>query len=106
EPPASLEVAIGTCPAATAADEPPDEPPGLCFRFHGLRVEPESSELVTLIHPYCGKVVVPIVIKPASSKIRTCLPSRLAMRSFHFGIPTELGLPSTALIPFTSSGTP
>ena len=33
-------VAIGTIPAATAAAEPEDEPPGVCSRLCGLRVLP------------------------------------------------------------------
>ena len=32
--------ASGTIPAATAAAEPEDEPPGVCFEFHGLVVGP------------------------------------------------------------------
>ncbi len=38
EPPPSDDMLIGTMPAATAAAEPPDEPPGVRARFHGLRV--------------------------------------------------------------------
>ncbi len=40
EPPVSLPNAIGTMPAATAAAEPPDEPPGVRARSHGLRAAP------------------------------------------------------------------
>jgi hypothetical protein len=40
EPIPSLPCASGTMPAATAAAEPPDEPPGVRSRFHGLRVTP------------------------------------------------------------------
>ena len=36
EPPPSLACASGTIPAATAAAEPPLEPPGLKPAFHGL----------------------------------------------------------------------
>ena len=36
--------AIGTKPAATAAPEPPLEPPGESSRFHGLRVGGGSNE--------------------------------------------------------------
>src|SRR5919107_3264576 len=37
EPPPSLACATGTRPAATAAAEPPDEPPVEWAGFHGLR---------------------------------------------------------------------
>ena len=40
EPPPSLACAAGTMPAATAAAEPPLEPPALCAGFQGLRVAP------------------------------------------------------------------
>jgi hypothetical protein len=38
EPPVWLPNAIGTMPAATAAAEPDDEPPGVCAGLCGLRV--------------------------------------------------------------------
>ena len=38
DPPPSDDMDSGTMPAATAAAEPPDEPPGVRARFHGLRV--------------------------------------------------------------------
>ena len=41
EPPPSLAWATGTMPAATAAAAPPDEPPAVRSRFHGLRVVPQ-----------------------------------------------------------------
>src|SRR5215813_2852881 len=40
EPPPSVACAIGTMPAATAAAEPPLEPPALWSRFQGFRVGP------------------------------------------------------------------
>ena len=40
EPMPSLPCAIGTMPAASAAAEPPEDPPGVRSRSHGLRVTP------------------------------------------------------------------
>jgi hypothetical protein len=40
DPPPSLPWAIGTTPAATAAAEPPLDPPEVRSRSHGLRVAP------------------------------------------------------------------
>src|SRR5919206_5117523 len=37
DPPPSLAWATGTIPLATAAADPPDEPPVECSGFHGLR---------------------------------------------------------------------
>ncbi len=43
QPEMSLPWAAGTIPAATAAADPPDEPPGVRLRSHGFRVGPYSS---------------------------------------------------------------
>jgi hypothetical protein len=40
EPPVSVPIAQGALPAATAAAEPPDEPPGTRVVSHGLSVGP------------------------------------------------------------------
>ena len=40
DPPPSPAEAIGTSPAATAARDPPLDPPGVRCGFHGLRVTP------------------------------------------------------------------
>jgi hypothetical protein len=40
EPPVSVPVAAGTRRAATAAAEPPEEPPGTRFVSQGLRAGP------------------------------------------------------------------
>jgi hypothetical protein len=40
EPPPSLACATGTIPDATAAADPPLEPPVECAGFHGLRLAP------------------------------------------------------------------
>jgi hypothetical protein len=40
EPSVWLPSASGTIPAATAAAEPDDEPPGVCLLFQGLTVGP------------------------------------------------------------------
>ena len=45
EPPPSLPWATGTIPDATAAAEPPDEPPLVCSVLHGLRGRPERERL-------------------------------------------------------------
>ena len=48
EPPMSVPSASGTHPDATAAPEPPEEPPGERDGSHGLRVMPHSGEPVKL----------------------------------------------------------
>ena len=73
EPPPSLPWAIGTMPAATAAAEPPDEPPGVRSRSHGLRAGPKRRGSVTGRIPHSGSVVVPTMTKPAARRRRTTL---------------------------------
>ncbi len=65
EPPPSLAWAAGTMPAATAADEPPDEPPGVRSRFQGLRVGPNAEGSVTGCRPNSGVLVLPNMTRPA-----------------------------------------
>ena len=47
EPPPSDPVARGTMPAAMAAALPPEEPPGLWARSHGLWVDPNKAFTVS-----------------------------------------------------------
>ena len=50
EPPVSVPVAAGSRRAATAAAEPPDEPPGTRVVSHGLRDRPVGRVLVARAH--------------------------------------------------------
>ena len=65
EPPPSLPWAMGTMPAATAAAEPPLDPPGVRVGSQGLRVGPCSSGSVTAASPNSGVLVLPRMIRPA-----------------------------------------
>ena len=71
EPPPSLPWATGTIPAATAAAEPPEEPPGVRVRSHGLRVGPVWRGSVVGRIPNSGMLVMPTTTKPASRRRRT-----------------------------------
>src|SRR5207248_7342948 len=66
EPPPSVPTASAPRPAATAAAAPPDEPPGVFFGFHGLRVMPVSGLSVTPFQPNSGVVVFPSSSAPCS----------------------------------------
>ena len=71
EPPPSEPVAHGTMPAATAAAEPPEDPPGVRLRSHGLRVTPFASVAVHGKIVSSGTFVMPIGIAPAARSRRT-----------------------------------
>ena len=58
-------------PEATAAAEPPEDPPGVRSRSHGLRVGPLWRGSVVGRIPNSGMFVVPTTTKPASRSRRT-----------------------------------
>src|SRR5207247_6812312 len=66
DPPPSLAVQNGTIPAATAAADPPLEPPGVRIGSHGLRVGPYASGSVVGTMPSSGAFVRPTHTNPAS----------------------------------------
>ena len=65
EPLASVAV-----PAASAAPDPPEEPPTANSGFHGLRVTPQSREWVKPAHENSGAVDLAWMIDP-ESRIRS-----------------------------------
>jgi len=65
EPPPSLACAAGRMPAATAADAPPDDPPGVRSSDQGLRVSPHSTDSVEAVSPSSGEAVRPKITSPA-----------------------------------------
>ncbi len=70
EPPPSLACATGTSPAATAAAEPPLEPPVEWLGFHGLRAGRLAAGSVVTVVPNSGTLVRPRATNPAARKSR------------------------------------
>ncbi len=68
EPPPSVPTASWPRPAATCAEAPPLEPPGVRSRFHGLRVTPVSALSVTPFQPNSGVQVLPSSTAPDSRR--------------------------------------
>ena len=66
EPARSVPMASAPQPLASAAPAPPDEPPGVCSRFHGLRVVPQSGLSVVALGPHSGMLVMPSTMPPAA----------------------------------------
>src|SRR5260370_21609920 len=71
EPPPSVPSANWQNLAASAADDPPDDPPGVFSLFQGLRVMPVRGESVEPFQPNSGVVVLPIRTAPASRRRAT-----------------------------------
>src|SRR5258707_8078463 len=107
DPPPSLAVASGIIPAATAAAEPLDEPPGVRDGFHGFRVTPQAFVLAKLTMPNSGAAVLPTGTAPAARRRAT------SMSSFATGgpplyqsDPCDVGMPAQSCRSFTPRGTP
>ena len=67
DPPVSLPRARGVMPAATAAAEPPDEPPGTREGSSGLRVGPKAEFSVEEPMANSSRFVLPTGTAPAAS---------------------------------------
>ena len=68
EPPPSLACATATMPLATAAADPPDEPPVLRPGSQGLRAGGNDRASVVTVVPISGTLVRPSGMKPAARK--------------------------------------
>src|SRR5665213_1818457 len=71
EPPPSLPWPTGTIPDATAAADPPEEPPGVWPVCQGFLVAPYALFWVSLTSPNSGTLVRPSVMNPAALNRRT-----------------------------------
>src|SRR5215207_6298779 len=65
EPAPSLAWARGTILAATAAQDPPEDPLVDRSGAHGLRVAPKATGWVDAVMPNSGTLVLPTVTRPA-----------------------------------------
>src|SRR6516164_10639687 len=78
DPPPSPPVAIGTIPPATAAADPPLDPPGVTVGSHGLRVTPHAGLAVKHTEPNSGTAVLPTGTAPAPRRRATSTASAAA----------------------------
>ena len=65
EPPVSVPVAAGTSRAATAAAEPPEEPPATRSRLQGLRTAPKAEFSLDEPIANSSQLSLPSVTMPA-----------------------------------------
>ena len=66
DPPPSDPVASGTIPAANAAADPPDDPPGPLEWSKGFNEGPKRLLVVLPIQPNSGVFVLPTTTQPAA----------------------------------------
>ena len=105
DPPPSDAVAAGTSPAATAAAEPPEDPPGVRSRRHGLRVIPLACVTVQGKMSSSGVVVIPTGIAPAARSRRITSASATAGGPW-VRDPRVAMCPATATSSLSATGTP
>ena len=107
EPPPSVAVAIAAMPAASAAPEPPLDPPGDQSVPHGFVVVPYSAFVVNPANANSGWFVLPTTIAPAARNLRGTSPSTAAGgASASVSEPNVDGIPVTFSMSFTRSGSP
>ena len=93
EPPVSDPVAPCSMPAASAAPEPLDDPPGMCSRFHGLRAH--GKRWLGHCSPNANSWVMslPIMIVPASAHFEATVDSVSGMKSAKSAEPPVVRIP-------------
>src|SRR6266851_1351176 len=107
EPPPSVAVAIGTNPPATAAAEPPLEPPGDQSVAHGFLVVPNRRFDVKPSQANSGRFDLPTTMAPASRRRDGTSPSDVAGgASANSSDPCVVRMPATSSRSLTSTGTP
>ena len=104
--PESVPSANAAEPDATAAAEPPLDPPAERSSACGLFVRPKTSLSVSIPPPHGGRFVLPTTTAPAARSRATTTASAAATTPRRSGTPTTSGRPPTAMLSLTANGTP
>src|SRR5580658_2784643 len=98
EPPVSVPSAPKQRPAATAAAEPPEEPPAMRLRSQGLRVGPK--QLGTEVPPYANSCMfnLPKRTAPARLKRLTTAASVAGIRSLNNADAAVVRIPAVSIM--------
>ena len=102
EPPVSVPIASGTCPAATEAALPPLDPPGVRVGSCGLRVAPNADVSVVAPMANSSRLALPTITPPAALIRRTSIASRVTDPAGNALEPQVIGMPRTATLSFTT----
>src|SRR5512146_2984075 len=98
EPPVSEPSAMRAIPAATAAAEPPDEPPGTRVRSCGLRAGPYALFSVEEPMANSSQLVLATSTAPASRRRVTTVASYGLTYPSRMRDPHVVGRPSVAML--------
>jgi hypothetical protein len=105
EPARSDPIASSTIPAATAAAEPPELPPGVRWGSYGLLVRPWTLLKVCMSRQPAGTLVLPMISAPARRK-RAMSGASAGAGSLPWrpGSPHTVGMPATSIESLTRMG--
>src|SRR5581483_2640558 len=106
DPPVSDPSAIGTTPAATAAADPPDEPPGTRVQSTGFNVGPNA--LCSVDDPIANSsmfVLQAMTAPAARSRVTTVASYGLTYPS-RMREPQDVGIRNVAMLSLIATGTP
>ena len=106
EPPVSVPSETGTSSAATAAPEPPLEPPGMRERSQGLRQGPVCSFCEVAPKASSCMVSLPTSTAPAACRRRVTSASSAGTRSRKNPAPAVVTMPAVSMLSFSPTGSP
>src|SRR4051794_23495967 len=99
-------MAHGARPPATAADEPPEEPPGIRSGFHGLRVTRYAEFSVEDPMANSSMFVLPSRTVPAAFSRAATVASYGGFQPSRIFDPLVVGTPSVTTTSLRATGTP
>ena len=106
EPPVSDPSASATAPAATAAADPPEEPPGTRDGSTGFRLGPYADHSVDEPIANSSQTVFPATIAPASRIRRIAVASNGERQPSRILEPQVVGNCDSAMTSFTATTSP
>src|ERR671931_493256 len=104
EPPVSVPIPSGAWNEATAADEPPEEPPGMRSRSHGLRLGPYAEFSVDEPIANSSMFVLPRMTTPAALSRLTTVASYGGFQPSRIFEPAVVGTAPCVNTSFSASG--
>src|ERR1700683_3414199 len=99
-------MASGASSDATAAADPPDEPPGILSRSHGLWLGPNAEFSVEDPIANSSMLVLPRMIAPACFSRRVIVASYGGCHPARMLEPQVVGMPTVVNTSLTATGTP
>src|ERR1700694_1295449 len=106
DPPVSDPRAAGTMRAATAAADPPDEPPGTRVVSHGFRVGPKAECSVDDPIANSSRLVLPTTVHPRLRRRATAVASNGEMNFGRMREPHVVRMSLVTMLSLTASGAP